>query len=104
MRKPKKQETQRESQIANCVYLPTEEDVKIKVCVSKDAEPVELDILLLDDLISDAVSKGDKSGLPWYEELPNILKQECSISLTSSQCRFLYMAVRARIEEIKKKL
>lgn len=104
MSKTKKQETQRESQIANCVYLPTEEDVKIKVYTSKDSEPIELDILLIDDLISEAVDKGKNSGLPWYEELPNLLKQECSVSLTSSQCRFLYMAVRARIEEIKKKL
>lgn len=104
MRKTKKSETQRETEISNCVYLPTEEDVNIKVCVSKDAEPIELNILLIDDLISEAVDKSQKSGSPWYEELPNLLKQECSVSLTSSQCRFLYMAVRARIEEIKKKL
>ena len=85
------------------VYLPSDEDTKVTINVP-GAEPVELDIIELDELVDRAVLKARSNSSDWKDEFKDLLRLELKIKLSKNQAYWLYVANRERIEAIKKKL
>ena len=87
------------------IYLPPEEDTTVQLNFpGTEKKSVDVDILDLEALFITANDQAKEMGTRWQHQAPSILKKATGIDISVTQAVLLYGAVKAQIEDAKKKL